>query len=149
MAATSCVFCRILQGELTPNVVAYRDAWTAVFPSRLQHPKNRGHMLVVPIRHVANIYDLDSDLAGPILTTLARVSASTKKVCAADGISVRQNNEQAGGQDVFHLHFHVIPRFTDDGFMGLDSSQGVVEVPVEQRIAEARKLAESLQKLRP
>jgi histidine triad (HIT) family protein len=79
-AATSCTFCRILRGELTPGVVAFRDARTAVFPSRLQHPHNRGHMLVVPVEHVPHIYELDGDSAGPLMTTLARVAAAVKKV---------------------------------------------------------------------
>jgi diadenosine tetraphosphate (Ap4A) HIT family hydrolase len=51
----SCVFCRIVAGKLTPGVVAFRDSQTAVFPSRDQQPRNRGHLLVVPVRHVAHI----------------------------------------------------------------------------------------------
>ena len=145
-AVTSCTFCRILRGELTPGVLAFRDARTAVFPSRLQQPHNQGHMLVVPVKHVSHIYELDGDLAGPLMTTLARVAAAVKKVCDADGVSIRQNNEQAGGQDVFHVHFHVIPRFADDGFTALDRSLGAIEVPVEERVEQAKKVAEALQK---
>lgn len=144
--AKSCTFCRILRGELTPGVVAFRDARTAVFPSRLQQPHNRGHMLVVPVRHVSHIYEVDGGLAGPLMTTLARVAAAVKKGCDADGISIRQNNGRAGGQDVFHVHFHVIPRFADDGFTALDRSLGAVEVPVEERVEQAKKVAEALQK---
>ena len=145
-AATSCTFCRILRGEMTPGVVAFRDAWTAVFPSRLQQPHNQGHMLVVPIRHVSHIYEVGGDLAGPLMTTLARVAAAVKKVCDAGGVSIRQNNERAGGQDVFHVHFHVIPRFAGDGFTALDRSLGAVEVPVEERVEQAKKVAEALQR---
>ena len=65
-------------------------------------------MLVVPTQHVAHIYDVGDDFAGPLMTTLARVAAAVKAVCSADGVSIRQNNEPHGGQDVFHLHFHVI-----------------------------------------
>ena len=148
MSATSCVFCRILRGELTPGVLAFRDEWTAVMPSRLQQPRNQGHMLVVPIRHVSNIYDLNSDIAGPLMATLSRIATSVKKVCGADGVSIRQNNEEAAGQDVLHLHFHVIPRFADDGFTGLDRSLGAIEVSVEQRVQQARKLAEALRQLK-
>ena len=99
----SCVFCRILEGDLTPGVVAFRNSQTAVFPSPGQQPSNRGHVLVVPIRHVAHIWEVDADLAGPLMTTLARVSAAVKTVCSADGVSIRQNNGRHGGQDVFHL----------------------------------------------
>ena len=145
-AATPCAFCRILRGELTPGVVAFRDARTAVFPSRLQQPHNKGHMLVVPVKHVLHIYELDGDLAGPLMATLARVAAAVKKVCDADGVSIRQNNERAGGQDVFHVHFHVIPRFAEDGFTALDRSLGAVVVPVEERVEQAKKVAKALQK---
>jgi histidine triad (HIT) family protein len=138
------VFCRILRGEVTPEVVALRDDQTAVFPSRYQQPRNRGHMLVVPVRHVAQIYEVSGDHAGPLMTTLARVAAAVKEVCAAGGISIRQNNEQHGGQDVFHVHFHVIPRFADDGFTtgGQPFPLGAVEVPLPERVQQARKLSE-------
>jgi histidine triad (HIT) family protein len=140
----SCVFCRILGGELTPGVVAFRDRHTAVFPSRGQQPRNRGHMLVVPIRHVAHIYEIDGDLAGPLMTTLARVSAAVKTVCSADGVSIRQNNGQHGGQDVFHVHFHVVPRFAGDGFTGLDRALGMIDLSIEERIEQAKKLSDAL-----
>jgi histidine triad (HIT) family protein len=143
-AAISCVFCRIVRGELTPGVLAFRDNQTAVFPSLDQQPRNRGHMLVVPAQHVAQISDVDGDLAGPLMTTLARVAAAVKKVCSADGVSIRQNNGQHGGQDVFHVHFHVVPRFAGDGFIGLDRSLGAVEVPLEERIEQARQLSDAL-----
>jgi diadenosine tetraphosphate (Ap4A) HIT family hydrolase len=101
-------------------------------------------MLVVPIRHVAQIYEVDGDLAGPLMTTLVRVAAAVKAVCSADGVSIRQNNGHHGGQDVFHIHFHVVPRFAGDGFTGLDRSRGMVEVSVEERLEQARKLSDAL-----
>ena len=57
----SCVFCRIVRGEATPGVLAFCDGQTAAFPSRHQQPRNRGHMLVVPVPHVAQIYDIGAD----------------------------------------------------------------------------------------
>jgi histidine triad (HIT) family protein len=145
--AASCVFCRILRGELTPGVLAFCDGHTAVFPSLHQRPRNRGHMLVVPIRHVAHIYEIDGELAGPLMTTLARVAAAVKTVCCADGISIRQNNERHGDQDVLHVHFHVIPRLAGDEFSTGDDRYplSAVEVALEERVEQASKLAEVLQ----
>ena len=148
-ATPSCVFCRIVRGELTPGVVAFGDAQTAVFPSLHQQPRNLGHVLVVPARHVARIYDVGPEVAGPLMTTLARVAAAVKAAYAADGVSIRQNNDRHGGQDVFHVHFHVIPRFADDGFVGLSPALGAVEVPLEERIKQARRLTEALGSLPP
>src|SRR4029453_7651029 len=113
---TSCPFCAIASGALTPEVVAYRDQNTTVFPSKHHQPRNHGHMLVVPPIHIAQIYDIDGVLAGALMTTVARVAKALKNTYAADGVSVRQKNETHGGQDVFHVHFHVIPRFAADGF---------------------------------
>lgn len=145
-AADSCVFCRILRGELTPDVVAFRDSRTAVFPSLHQQPRNAGHMLVVPTWHVPQLYEIGDDLADPLMTTLSRVAAAVKAVCRADGVSVRQNNDQHGGQDVFHVHFHVIPRFASDAFDTGDDRFpfGAIEVPLRERVAQARRLSEAL-----
>ena len=140
------MFCRIVRGELTPGVLAFRDGQTAVFPCLHQQPRNRGHMLVVPTRHLAQIYEVDGDLAGPLMMTLARVAAAVKAVFRADGVSVRQNNEQHGGQDVFHVHFHVIPRFGGDEFAsGKDRYPlGAVEVPLDERVEQAARLSRAL-----
>ncbi len=145
-ATTSCVFCQIVRGELTPEILTFCDSQTAVFPSRHQQPRNRGHMLVVPTRHVAQIYEIGNDLAAPLMTTLVCVAAAVKAVWGADGVSIRQNNERHGGQDVFHVHFHVIPRFAGDGFTtGQDRFPfGAVEVPLEECVEQAKKLSEAL-----
>jgi diadenosine tetraphosphate (Ap4A) HIT family hydrolase len=107
-------------------------------------------MLVVPARHLANLYSVDDDIAGPLMKTLSRVAAAAKIVANADGVSVRQNNELHGGQDVFHLHFHVIPRFAGDGFnSGEDRFPfGTFEVPLEERIEQASRLREALSQAR-
>jgi histidine triad (HIT) family protein len=142
-----CPFCAIASGLLTPEVVAYRDRFTAVFPSRHQQPRNQGHMLVVPVIHVAHIYGIEGVLAGALMTTVARVAKALKKVCAAEGVSVRQNNETHGGQDVFHVHFHVIPRFAADGFNTGEGRFpfGALEVPLSERVKQAGVLRDGLE----
>lgn len=145
-SGSSCPFCGIASGALTPEVVAYRDQNTAAFPCLHQQPGNQGHMLVVPVIHIAQIYDIEGVLAGALMTTLARVARAVKLVCGADGVSVRQNNEAHGGQDVFHVHFHVIPRFADDGFNAGNARfpYGTVEVPLHQRVQQAAALRDAL-----
>jgi histidine triad (HIT) family protein len=142
----SCPFCAIALGALTPEVVAYRDQNTVVFPCLHQQPRNRGHMLVIPATHVAQIYDIEGVLAGALMTTVARVARSLKIAFSAEGVSIRQNNEARGGQDVFHVHFHVIPRFADDGFNTGEARYpfGAVEVPLSERVEQAAALREAL-----
>jgi len=146
MRPAECVFCAIVSGAATPGVVAYRDSDTAVFPSLHQRALNRGHMLVVPVAHVSNIYDVDRALGGSLIATVADVARALKRVWHADGVSVRQNNDAAGGQDVFHVHFHVVPRFANDGFeLGGDRFPfGAIEVTLQERIAQAVRLREAL-----
>jgi histidine triad (HIT) family protein len=144
--SASCVFCAIAKGELTPEVLAYRDHHTAVFPSLHQRLRNQGHMLVVPAVHVAQIYDVEGVLAGALMSTVARVARAVKHAFAADGVSVRQSNEPHGGQDVFHVHFHVIPRFAADDFdIGDDRFPfGAVEIAIHERVKQAAAVREEL-----
>jgi histidine triad (HIT) family protein len=77
-------------------------------------PLNPGHTLVVPRRHVRDLYTLPEELAGSILSTASRVARAAKRALCADGITLRQHNDTAGGQEVFHFHLHVVPRFSGD-----------------------------------
>ena len=77
-------------------------------------PSNPGHALVVPRRHVRDLYELPDDLAGPVLSTAARVARAARRAFGADGVTLRQNNGAASDQHLFHFHLHVIPRFGGD-----------------------------------
>ncbi len=102
------VFARILRGEL-PSYKVYEDATTLAFLDIM--PTTRGHTLVLPKARVAQLYDIgDADLAA-LMSTVRRVARAARRAFAADGISLAQFNEAAGGQSVFHLHFHVQPRW--------------------------------------
>lgn len=139
---TPCVFCPIARGELDPEVVAFRDTHTFVIPSLHQRPQNLGHVLVLPISHIPYIYDMDTVVGGALMRTMSQVARALKKSSFAHGIVVRQNNERHGDQDVFHVHFHVIPRFEGDGFnQGEDRfPYGMVEIRREVRLEQAARL---------
>lgn len=109
-----CVFCKIIAGQL-PAAVVYRDETVMAFMSLQQ--LTEGHTLVIPIQHVKNIYELPDELAGPLLSTAARVARAIKREFKADGVWVSQFNEPAAGQSVFHYHLHVIPRYLSDGIL--------------------------------
>ncbi len=106
-----CIFCQIIAGQ-APASVVYRDEQVIAFMSLQQFTE--GHTLVVPIRHIKNVYELPDDLTGPLLSTAARLARVLKREFKADGMMLWQFNEPAGGQTVFHLHIHVIPRYAGD-----------------------------------
>ena len=106
-----CWVCRVSAGEAFGCVVTEAaDVLVLLNPFRL----SPGHALVVPRRHVRDIYELPDDLAGPVLSTAARVARAVKRAFSADGVTLRQNNGAASDQHLFHFHLHVIPRFDGD-----------------------------------
>jgi histidine triad (HIT) family protein len=106
-----CIFCQIIAGK-APASVVYRDEQVIAFMSLQQFTE--GHTLVVPIRHVKDVYELPDDLTAPLLSTAARIARVLKRDFKTDGMMLWQFNEPAGGQTVFHLHIHVIPRYRGD-----------------------------------
>ncbi|WP_152360247.1 HIT family protein [Microlunatus speluncae] len=115
-----CPFCRLLSGGSTPistqDNLVYRDEATAVIVSAHWWEANPGTLLVIPVDHVENLYQLPDRLTGPLLATCRRAARALVEVDGCDGTSLRQHNEPAGSQDVWHLHLHVIPRWDGDAF---------------------------------
>ena len=110
-----CIFCRILTGE-APASFVHRDELVSVFLDI--RPMTPGHLLVVPNQHVVLSYDLP-DAAADRIFSIARQAARALRdgsVVRADGVNLFVADGEAAGQDVFHAHLHVIPRFEGDGF---------------------------------
>jgi histidine triad (HIT) family protein len=107
-----CIFCAIIEGR-APAEVVFEDEETMAFMDL--HPANPGHTLVVPKKHVPNIYTLDDETGAAVLRTTVRVAKAVKAALQPEGVSLLQTNEPAGGQSVFHFHIHVIPRWLGDG----------------------------------
>ena len=102
------VFAKILRGEL-PAYKVYEDDHTLVFLDIM--PRSTGHALVIPKAPARNILDIAADDLAHVAKVAQKVARAAKSVFAADGITLQQFSEEAGGQVVFHLHVHVIPRF--------------------------------------
>jgi histidine triad (HIT) family protein len=102
------VFAKILRGEMPCHKV-YEDEATLAFMDIM--PRGEGHTLVIPKAPARNILDADPDALAAVIQTAQKVARAVKKAFDADGVTVQQFNEAAGGQVVFHLHVHVIPRF--------------------------------------
>ncbi|MFZ1104032.1 MAG: HIT family protein [Hyphomicrobiaceae bacterium] len=105
---SSNVFARILRGELPAHKV-YEDAETLALMDIM--PRCEGHALVIPKAPVRNVLDASEAQLAACIRTVQKVAAAAKQAFAADGITLLQANEGAGGQVVFHLHFHVMPRW--------------------------------------
>jgi len=111
MVENNCIFCKIIEGEI-PSITVYEDDnFKAIFDIS---PASKGHTLVIPKKHMTNIYEMDETVATTALPTISKIASAIKEVLHCDGINIIQNNGLAAGQSVFHLHFHIIPRFTDD-----------------------------------
>jgi histidine triad (HIT) family protein len=102
------VFAKILRGELPCHKV-YEDEATLAFMDIM--PRGEGHTLVIPKAPARNILDAEPQALADTMKTVQKVARAVKKAFNADGVTVQQFNEAAGGQVVFHLHVHVIPRF--------------------------------------
>lgn len=102
------IFAKILRGEI-PCARVHEDACVLVFMDVM--PQGDGHTLVVPKAKARNILDVAPDTLATLIGTVQRTAQAVKKAFAADGVTIFQFNEPAGGQTVFHLHFHVVPRF--------------------------------------
>jgi histidine triad (HIT) family protein len=108
-----CVFCKIIRKEIQIPADVYEDSSVFVFLAK--DPVSAGHTLVIPKGHFENIYSIEDGAMKELGLALKRVSAAVKKAVGADGINIHMNNEKAAGQEVFHAHFHIIPRFAGDG----------------------------------
>lgn len=131
-----CVFCQILAGDRDEGVIAYQDEWVALLPSRHQRPTNLGHVLLVTRAHLRNLYEIPPALDGAVLGSLRRAAQAVERAFAASGTTIKQNNGPPG-QDVFHVHFHLIPRFLGDD--DLVAEYEVIDLAT--RIDQARRLA--------
>ncbi|MEF3255134.1 MAG: HIT family protein [Deferribacterales bacterium] len=107
-----CIFCKIINGDIPASKVYEDEDFIAILDIR---PVNLGHTLLIPKQHNRNILDTPDDLGAKIYPLLKKLSIAIMKGLSADGINIIQNNEEYGGQEVFHSHLHIIPRFKEDG----------------------------------
>jgi len=107
-----CLFCKIMKGEI-PCKKIYEDA--DIFSFLDVAPINKGHALVIPKIHHETFLQTPDDVLQKMVPVIKNIAAATKKALNADGINLGLNNGSAAGQIIFHTHFHLIPRFENDG----------------------------------
>ena len=111
MKNENCIFCKIAAGEI-PSATIYEDADFRVILDI--EPASKGHALILPKEHNANLYELPEELASKVLVVAKKVVTAMTEVLGCDGYNVLQNNGEVAGQTVFHFHMHLIPRYKDD-----------------------------------
>ena len=102
----SNIFAKILRGEIPAHKI-YEDEHTLAFMDVM--PQVDGHCLVIPKKPSRNLLDADPIVLSHLMNSVQKVAAAARKAFNADGLQIRQYNEEAGGQTVFHLHFHILP----------------------------------------
>ena len=131
------LFAKILRGEL-PCYKVYEDDKTLAFLDIM--PRAPGHVLVLPKAPARNILDISPDDLAHVIKVAQKIAKVSVETFGADGITIQQFNEGAGGQVVFHLHVHVIPRKTGVAMKPPASEKAAPEVLADQ----AKQLAAAL-----
>ena len=108
---SECIFCRIANGEI-PSATLYEDDDFRVILDL--GPASKGHALILPKSHAANIYELPDELAGKAMGLAKKKAGRMTEALECDGFNIVQNNGEGAGQTVFHFHMHLIPRYEGD-----------------------------------
>jgi histidine triad (HIT) family protein len=136
-----CIFCDILAGKAEATLV-YQDSLCTAFMDI--QPVNPGHMLVVPNRHAVGLSDLDEETGAQMFRIGHRLAAALRKSgVRCEGVNLFLADGEAAFQEVFHVHLHVIPRFTGDGFklsFGPDYFKRPGRVELEDTAAQIRQV---------
>ena len=112
MKDSNCIFCKIANGEI-PSRTLYEDEKFRVIMDL--GPATRGHSLILPKEHYANLYEIPEDLAADAAKLAKKLAIRMTEKLGADGFNIIQNNNEAAGQTVPHYHVHLIPRYQNDG----------------------------------
>ena len=139
-AAYRCPFCNIVSGGEDERLVLLRDDTVVAVLALHQQFGNHGALLVFPRRHIESIYTVPEAVGASLFTASKRLAIALKEALSCDGITIRQNNEPAGDQDVWHYHVHVVPRYTHDNY----HHEPRFAMPVAERIGYAEKLHKAL-----
>lgn len=130
MRDNNCIFCKIVNGEI-PSATIYEDEDFRVILDL--SPASKGHALILPKEHYANLFELDDEKAGKVLVVAKKVITKMKEILNCDGYNLVQNNGEAAGQTVNHFHLHLIPRYEGDN-VGLQWNPGTLTEEVKEEI---------------
>lgn len=111
MVKQDCIFCKIAAGEIPSRTIYEDERFRAILDIS---PASKGHAIILPKNHAANIYELSEEDASKIFVVGKKIACAMKNAMQCEGLNILQNNGELAGQTVFHLHLHVLPRYQDD-----------------------------------
>ncbi len=112
MRKDDCIFCKLANGDI-PSKTLYEDENFRMILDL--SPATKGHALILPKEHAANLYELPDEIASEILVVAKKMAIRMKDKLGCDGLNLLQNNGEVAGQTIYHFHLHVIPRYEGDG----------------------------------
>ncbi len=130
MRDNNCIFCKIANGEI-PAATLYEDEDFRVILDL--GPASKGHALILPKEHYANLYELDDEVASKVLVLAKRMIIKLTDILGCDGYNIVQNNGETAGQTVHHFHMHLIPRYEGD-HVGLTWTPGTLSEEDKEEI---------------
>ena len=112
MKDTNCIFCKIANGEIPSKTLYEDDKFRVILDLG---PASKGHALILPKEHYADLYELPEETAGEVMKLAKKMAAQMTQRLGCEGFNLVQNNGELAGQTGFHFHMHLIPRYRDDG----------------------------------
>ena len=132
---SDCIFCKIANGEI-PSATLYEDEDFRVILDL--GPASKGHALILPKAHAANIYEISDDMAAKAMILAKKMATKMTEALKCDGFNIVQYNGDPAGQTVFHFHMHLIPRYEGDQ-VGITWKPGTLTDEVKNEILEKLK----------
>lgn len=133
MKQDNCIFCKIIAGEI-PSHALYEDEMFKVILD--VGPATKGHALILPKNHYANLYELPEEDAAQAIRLAKKMMIKMTNKLSCDGFNIVQNNGEVAGQTVFHFHMHLIPRYKNDG----EILKYIAGEPSQEELAQIKKI---------
>ena len=133
MKQDNCIFCKIIAGEI-PSHTLYDDEMFKVILD--VGPATKGHALILPKNHYANLYELPEEDAAQAIKLAKKMMIKMTNKLNCDGFNIVQNNGEVAGQTVFHFHMHLIPRYKNDG----EILKYIAGEPSQEELAQIKKI---------
>ena len=108
---SDCIFCKLANGVFPTNFIYEDEDFKVILDA---NPATKGHSLILPKKHFKNLLDADEEVLKKALPLAKKLSNKLIDVLKCDGVNILQNNNEAAGQAVFHLHIHLIPRYKEE-----------------------------------